>query len=70
MIAIKKITIEIGDTKLSLSLDEARQLKTVLNDMLGETYYYNWPYYVGHWQVSSSGIAKEDGYTITWGSTS
>ena len=69
MIAIKKITIEVGDTKLSLSLEEARQLKAVLSDMLGEQYYYSWPYWVGHWQVASSGMATEDGYTITWGST-
>ena len=66
MIAIKKITIEVGDTKLSLSLEEARQLKAVLNDMLGEQYYYSWPYWVGQWQVSSG---TADGYTITWGST-
>jgi hypothetical protein len=69
MIAIEKITIEVGDTKLSLSLEEARQLKTVLNDMLSETYYYSWPYWVGHWQVASGGNDASD-CTITWGSAS
>lgn len=54
-IELIKLTIQIGDTKVNVTKDEARDLHKALSEMFGETvkheHHYNrpwyWPYYGG-----------------------
>lgn len=50
-VEIQKINIKIGDTKIILSLNDAKKLHEVLSDMFNQKvvehyHYYNWHHYV------------------------
>ena len=59
-VEIKKVVIKIGDKELSLSIDEAKELKTILNQTFGggETIYVPTvireypPYVYPHWTIT------------------
>jgi uncharacterized membrane protein len=51
-VEIKKIVIKINDTELSLSPDDARELKKILDELIGtkETVYVpSYPHYPIYW---------------------
>lgn len=70
-IKIQNINIKIGDKTLSLSPDDARELKDILNNLLGgekvvEKEVVKWyPYSYPQWYVTSPNIWKPD-YQPSW----
>ena len=57
-IAVKKIVLQIGKKEIDLSVDEAKELRRVLDELLSnqQTVYPLWYWYphitYGHWQVT------------------
>lgn len=77
-VEIKSINIKIGDTKLNLSMDEAKKLHEALADMFGKKvvehhytggWWYNYPIYIGTQPITTVSIGDSTttsaGYTLT-----
>ena len=69
-VEIEKIIIKVGDKELSLSVDEAKELKTILNELFAEKEIVYSPiiiekfrrYVYPHWEITCGESMGSDKY--------
>lgn len=72
---VVKVTVQLGDVEVSLTVDEARDLHRVLSDLLGKPVTYTTPWYPSypyiHWKVDTKpDVISDISYTISTTDTS
>ena len=65
-VKVEQIVIKIGEREVVLNIEEAKELKKVLDDLFNTTIvtYPVYPYYYGNWRIGPAPSPKYDYGTI------